>query len=193
MMAFANYLQTLKDNEVATFDKLSHSDFAVAAAFTAITEAGGPVMLNEYAYGRQDASVNECGSTEIPSGSSLVQFYESNGFSEQEIVALASIEAFGDVRNPESMKLSSHPRLDSYYFQQLLTSGQDLPLKDALVNSTTLRPHVENFAENKKEYHASLKSGFVKLCDLGSTHEQLIDVDYFLEDDTNYALNWKAY
>ena len=94
------------------------------------------------------------------------------------------------MRHPENAQWSSHPRFDTYYFQQLLTSGQDLPLKDALVNSATLRPHVENFAENKAEYHNHLKSGFVKLCDLGSTPESLTDVDYFLEDDPNYKLNW---
>ena len=84
MMAFANYLQTLKDNEISTFDKLSYSDFAVAAAFTAITEAGGPVMMSEFAYGRRDATqASECGSVKIPSGSSLIQFLESNSFSQE--------------------------------------------------------------------------------------------------------------
>ena len=66
-----------------------------------------------------------------------------------------------------------------------------MPLKDALVNSSELRPHVENFAENQKEYHANLKTGFVKLCDFGQKAEALTDIDYFLEDDPNYKLSYE--
>jgi hypothetical protein len=40
------------ENESIVFDKLSYADFAVAAAFTAIQEAGGPRMLDEYTFGR---------------------------------------------------------------------------------------------------------------------------------------------
>jgi hypothetical protein len=36
MQGFSAFIHTLKENEKITFDKLSYSDFSVAAAFTAI-------------------------------------------------------------------------------------------------------------------------------------------------------------
>tara|TARA_B110000503_G_C6859343_1_gene294133 strand:+ start:296 stop:451 length:156 start_codon:yes stop_codon:yes gene_type:complete len=46
----------MKDNERVSMDKISYADFSVAAAFTTITWAGGPVMLDEFTYGRSDAT-----------------------------------------------------------------------------------------------------------------------------------------
>ena len=75
-------------------------------------------MLGDFAYGRQDAqNASQCGSVEIPSGSNWVNHLQGNGFSDEEIVALASIEAFGNVRNPTNARWSSHPRLDNYYYK----------------------------------------------------------------------------
>ena len=67
-------LDHLKASEESVFDKLSHADFAVAAAYTTITWAGGPVMLDEFYYGRKDAaSVAECGKLEsVPIASNYV-------------------------------------------------------------------------------------------------------------------------
>ena len=78
------------------------ADFSVAAAMTTITFANGPIILDNFAYGRKDAvSVEECGgSFETPSEGNYVSKFESLGFSSEEIVALASIEAFGKFQNP---------------------------------------------------------------------------------------------
>ena len=46
----------MKANEEIPFDKLSMADYTVAAAMTTIQWADGPVMLDEFAYGRKDAS-----------------------------------------------------------------------------------------------------------------------------------------
>ena len=85
------------------FDKLSDADFAVAAAYTTLQWADGPVMLDELLYGRKDAqSVDQCGKLEsIPTSSNYVSNLQAKGFTEEEIVALASVEAFGVCRDPE--------------------------------------------------------------------------------------------
>jgi hypothetical protein len=71
-----------------------------------------------------------------------------------------------------------------------VSSSDSLPHKDALTNTPALRTHVENFAENKQDYHDSLKTGFVKLCDLGHAGDELIDIEYFLNDEPNSKLRF---
>ena len=52
----------MKSQDSVPFDKLSQADYAVAAAYSMIQEAGGPVMLDEFAWGRKDAqSEADCG------------------------------------------------------------------------------------------------------------------------------------
>jgi hypothetical protein len=112
-------------------------------------------MLDEFSWGRQDATdASECGSLVIPTGNEYVSNLRANGLSDQEIVALASVEAFGVVRDPEYAEKSIYSKFDTYYFKELLSqsSSQELPHREALVN-TDLREHVEFFAENKIEYH----------------------------------------
>lgn len=84
-------------------------------------------------------------------------------------MALASVEAFGVVRNPEHARWSSHPKLDNFYYKELLSSktGLVLPHRDTLINSTELRSHVEAFAESNKDYYEAFQSGFVRLSCLG--------------------------
>jgi hypothetical protein len=123
----------------------------------------------------------------------LVTHLGNNDFTEKEIVALASIEAYGIVKNPVSSRWSTHPRFENFYYKELLTSSQDLPHKDALVNSAILRPHVENFAENKLEYHKNLKTGFVKLCEQGHDPSDLAPIDEFMNDDPRFNLQYVKY
>jgi|TARA_B110000285_G_C14841641_1_gene475645 hypothetical protein len=91
----------------------------VAAAYTTLQWADGPVMLDELLYGRKDAkSVDQCGKLEsVPSSSNYVSNLQAKGFTEEEIVALASVEAFGVCRDPEQARWSSHPKLDTYYYK----------------------------------------------------------------------------
>ena len=97
MYALALELQSIKAQQGVQFDKVSNADLAVAAAMTTIQFAEGPVMLDEFAYGRKDAgSASECGNFEnYPKEGNYVSVLESKGFSKEEAVALASIEAFG--------------------------------------------------------------------------------------------------
>lgn len=129
LLGLAVELQNLKANEELPFDKLSMADYSVAAAFTTIQWADGPVMLDEFAYGRKDASsAEECGSTSQVSSDAYVANLQAKGFSDEEIVALASVEAFGITRDPEQARWSAFPKFDNYYYKQVLTNAQGVPL-----------------------------------------------------------------
>jgi len=124
-------------------------------------------MLDEFVFGRQDAdSASECGSPDsLPAEGSYSSHLQSLGLAESEVVAMASVDAFNVVRDPSQARWSTHPKFDTFYFKELLNSSSDvsLPHKQELL-SGPLREHVELFAESKKDYDASFKSGFVKLC-----------------------------
>lgn len=118
LLGLAVELQQLKANEEVPFDKLSMADYAVAAAFTTIQWAEGPVMLDEFAYGRKDAtSAGECGSNTPIAQGSYVANLQAKGFSDEEIVALASVEAFGVMRDPEQARWSTFPKFDNFYYK----------------------------------------------------------------------------
>ena len=76
-------------------------------------------MLDEFLYGRKDAqSVDQCGSLEsVPSSSNYVSNLQSKGFTDEEIVALASVEGFGVVNDPDQARWSSHPKFGTYYYK----------------------------------------------------------------------------
>jgi hypothetical protein len=82
LLGYANHLEHLKANESVPFDKCSMADYSVGAAFTTIQFAEGPVMLDEFAWGRKDAaSVEECGSLDnIPQPGGYIQRMEGLGF-----------------------------------------------------------------------------------------------------------------
>ena len=84
-MALAYELQYMKDDAPMIFDKLSYADYAVAAAFTTIQAAGGPVMLDDYFYGRKDAaSVSECKPlSNIPTPNNYVDCLKGKGFTDE--------------------------------------------------------------------------------------------------------------
>ena len=190
LQGFAAQLVHMKDTESNVFDKLSYADYAVAAAFTTIQEAGGPVMLDEFAWGRRDAkAAGDCGSAPQSVPSDYHGHLSKMGLSDQEIVALASIETFSVLRNPSHSKWSEHPRFDNFYYKQLLTSSNsDLPHSGLLLNTPALRGHVEKFAESKADFHNHFKNGLVKLVDYG--HDGLQDVESFLNDDPNFKLRF---
>lgn len=121
----------MKDNEDIVLDKLSISDYFAQAAFFVVKEAEGPNILDEITYGRQDVkSEAEAGDvSKIPViGSTYVSNLKAKGFDESEIVALASIEAFGCIWDPKKRDTSNFPKLDNYYYKQLLSGGTNVIL-----------------------------------------------------------------
>ncbi len=195
MMAFANELQLMKDNANVTFDKISHADYAVTGAMTTITWAGGPVMLDDFFYGRKDAtSESECNAiTNFPTAENYKDNMMAKGFTAEQVVALANCEAFGVVRSPENERWSTCPRFDNYYYQALLTSSDDenLPLQRALMGNDEMRGIVEKFAGDKEEFFKVFKTAFVQLCELGySTETDLVDIEKFLLDEPGTKLRF---
>jgi hypothetical protein len=49
---------------------------------------------------------------------------------------------------------------------------------------------VSKFAEDKKAYHETFKTAFVKLCELGHNVEKLDDMENFLHDDPRSKLRF---
>ena len=56
----------------------------------------------------------------IPNASNYAQSLNSRGFDSEEIVALASLETFGEVNDPVKRDSSQYPKLDNYVYKQLL-------------------------------------------------------------------------
>lgn len=75
----------MKDNSTMVFDKLSYGDYAVGAAMTTIQWAEGPVMLDDYFYGRKDAaSADECNAlTNLPTENNYADCLKEKGFTNE--------------------------------------------------------------------------------------------------------------
>ena len=149
-MALAYELQHMKNEAPMVFDKLSVGDYTVAAAFTTIQAAGGPVMLDDFFYGRKDAaSAGECHPlSNIPTANNYVECLKEKGFTDEQIVALTSVEAFGIVQDPAHVSGSIFPRFTNHYYKSLLSSSDadQLPHARALLGSEDLRTIVEKYA-----------------------------------------------
>lgn len=94
---------------------------------------------------------------------------------------MASIEAFGDVWDPKKKGDSVYPKLDNYYYKQLL-SNTGLILQEPLTKDQDLKSIVEKFAQDQKAYHESFGKAFLKLVNLGHEAEELTNVENLLED-----------
>ena len=189
MMALAYELQHMKNEAPMVFDKLSVGDYTVAAAFTTIQAAGGPVMLDDFFYGRKDAaSAGDCNPlSNIPTANNYVDCLKEKGFTDEQIVALTSVEAFGIVQDPVHTSGSIFPRFTNYYYKNLLSSSDSdkLPHARALLGSDDLRTIVEKYAEDQEEFHKVFKGAFVQLCELG-TGDELVDVEEFVKDHPDF-------
>ena len=164
-------------------DQLSLSDWFTTAAYIVIREAEGPNILNDITYGRKDAATEaEAGDvSKIPSVTAgYVANLKAKGFDDAEIVALASVEAFGLVWDPKKKDTSKYPKLDNYYYKQLLGSSKVI-LQQELTGASDLKAIVEKFAQDQKAYHEAFGKAFVKLSTLGQDEESLVNVESLLE------------
>lgn len=79
-------------------DKYSYADYLNAAAIIIIKESEGPNMLDDIDYGRKDAkSIGKGSINAVPNMQNFKDVLEAKGFSNEEIVALSYIPAFGVV------------------------------------------------------------------------------------------------
>ena len=170
-------------DEDIVVDQLSISDYITSAAYFVVREAEGPNILSDITYGRVDAkNETEAGDVkQIPVvGSSWVSNLKAKGFENGEIVALASVEAFGVVWDPKKLDTSKYPKLDNYYYKQLLT-GSNVLLQKELTSDADLKTIVEKYAQDQKAFHESFGSAFIKLSNLGQAEEELTNVENLLE------------
>ena len=85
----------------------------------AIKESSNINIMDNIYYGRQDATKEEADKLPVKSFTheSYKQHLQSLGLDEAEIVAFASIEAFGRVQDPEHQRGSRYALLDNYYYK----------------------------------------------------------------------------
>ena len=165
-------------------DQLSVSDYITSAAYFVVREAEGPNILSDITYGRKDAkSESEAGDVkQIPViGSSWVSNLKAKGFENNEIVALASVEAFGIVWDPKKKDTSKFPKLDNFFYKQLLTGSSNVLLQRELTTDADLKAIVEKYAQDQKAFHDSFGTAFVKLSNLGQAEDELVNVETLLE------------
>jgi hypothetical protein len=177
-----------KDDRVdIVLDKVSLSDYFAGSAFLVIKEAEGPNLLNSWAYGRKDVTnESEAGSVElIPKESNFRSNLQAKGFTDDEIVALASVEAFGVVWDPIKKDTSKYPKLDNYYYKQIST-GKNVVLSGPLTKDQDLKTIVEKYAADEKAYHEAFGRAFLKLVNLGHEDEQLTNVEHLLVDHPHH-------
>lgn len=101
-------------------DNLSDADYFAATAVLVLKEAQGPNVLNEFAYGRKDISSSDKAIgdvSNIPNASNYRSNLQAKGFTDEEIVALASLEALGHLHDPELGKTTYFDKLDNRFFQ----------------------------------------------------------------------------
>ena len=173
-----------KHEEDIVVDQLSVSDYITSAAYFVVREAEGPNILADITYGRNDAKTEaEAGDVkQIPViGSSWVSNLKAKGFENNEIVALASVEAFGIVWDPKKRDTSKYPKLDNFYYKQLMNGSSNVILQRELTGDADLKAIVEKYAQDQKAFHDSFGSAFVKLSNLGQAEEELTNVENLLE------------
>ena len=156
--------------EINVMDKLSLSDYFVSAATLVVKEAEGPNVLKDLTFGRKDvASEAEAGDvSQIPAaGAGYKSALKAKGFDDAEIVSLAAIEAFGCVWDPKKRDVSREPKLDNFYYKQLLSPSANVVLKSELTGDAELKAIVEKFAQDPKAFHESFAKAFLKLTSLG--------------------------
>lgn len=142
-------------------------------------------MLNDFSYGRNDVA-SEALAGDVGNIPNISSNFRSNlkakGFDDSEIVALAAIEAFGVVWDPKKKDTSKFPKLDNYYFKQLLTINNDIVLHNELTGSKEMKDIVEKYASDQKTFHQTFAKAFIKLSNLGHEDEILINVENLLHD-----------
>jgi hypothetical protein len=162
-----------------------------------IREAEGPNILDDISYGRVDAkNESEAGSpSQIPSAfdGNYTSALKAKGFDNDEIVALAAVEAFGCAWDPKKKDSSKYPKLDNYYFKRLLDPSSGVVLQAELTGNADLKAIVEKFAQDEKAYHATFGKAFLKLSDLGQDTENLTNVEHLLEAHPYYKFITQYY
>lgn len=162
-------------------DLMSDSDYLAAAGVLVLKEASGINVIDDFAYGREDVTSKTQGRVEnIPTHANFKQNLQAKGFTNEEIVALASIEALEAINAPTLGQTSFFETLDNSLYK--LVGSNSVPaslqgLSHAL-SDAELKPIVDQFAQDKKAFSEHLGQGFLKLTNLG--HEELQNIENYI-------------
>ena len=106
------------------FDPFSVADNIQMLMAVGLEEVRGPYVTGDLKWGREDAKaedVESFGRAPQPtdSTSEYIDAFKTRGFTDQEMVALSYIHAFGNVHHPNQRVRSDFPTFDSYWLQQV--------------------------------------------------------------------------
>ncbi|CDW89112.1 cytosolic ascorbate peroxidase [Stylonychia lemnae] len=165
-------------------DPMSVSDWVTSAAVLMIKEADGPNIQRQLSYGRVDINnVNQVGDpNNIPNAQNYKQSLAARGFNDEEIAALASVEALGLVQDPAHTELSSHLKIDNFFYKQVLAGRvSHLQISHTLLNDPELKGHATKYAEDNKAYIANFGNALLKLTELGNKSEELTSIEHLID------------
>ena len=83
--------------------------------------------------------------------------------------------------------------MGTFIYKEILTNPDKHPKWAQVASAPEVKDIVENFAESKKDYDKHLKTGFVKLCDLGNNATDYTDISDFLLDDPRNKLRYMTH
>lgn len=119
---------------------------------------------------------------QIPTADNYKSNLSAKGFDNDEIVALASVETFGIVKDPKKLDSSKFPKLDNYVYKTLLTQQTPSEVANALNQDSELKEIIQKFADDQTAYKQAFGSAFTKLIHLGHDIDDLTDIDSLIDD-----------
>jgi hypothetical protein len=146
-------------------------------------------MNNELKWGREDCQSDAEAQTysgTAPNPSDGVTAFKDNflnkGFTDEEIVALSYIYAFGTVRHPNQVLRSNSPIFNNYYYKHLMTGADATGSIDTVLRDDSFAEHVERFATDKTAFYSTFAQGFHKMINLGHDESKLNMFEDFMDD-----------
>lgn len=111
-----------QSEEDVVLDNVSNGDFFTFAAALVMKDCEGPDVLTKIKLGRKDTT-KPLDISSTPTSNNYKENLRAKGFSDAEIVALASIQSFGVVVDPKKTGVYSQPKFDIFPFKEALTKN----------------------------------------------------------------------
>lgn len=164
---------------------LSYSDLLQLGGYAAVEYAGGPSMV--FRMGRQDAEEHDVVSDANAVGNeqNVLARFKSNGFSNQEFVALMGSHTLGfasqETSGPQNRWTMNPHVFDNSYYKEVLLGERSKYLKTGgellLARDPQLRALCEEYAQDELRFFADYAAAHVKLSELGQEKNLLSEFD----------------
>lgn len=153
-------------------------------------EASGVKTFEDFAYGRKETTVQDAGSVaNIPSPSNYKSNLQAKGFSNEEIVALASIDALQALHAPTLGQTTYFEKLDTSFYKLVGSNsapGSLQALAQTLSSDVELKTIVDQYAQDKVVFQKHLGESFIKLINLGHEAEELTNIENLIQTTPFY-------